>query len=86
MGCGNSWRAEHNPAPPSFFAPLSLLCHFPTSLLRALPDPFATHRDSTLQNRRWVVAVAHEITDNPNASNAERTGRERVILEQRITE
>jgi len=54
--------------------------------LRALPDPFATHRDSTLQNRRWVVAVAHEITDNPNASNAERTGRERVILEQRITE
>ena len=45
---------------------------FPPSLLRALPDPLATHRVSIRsgpQKRRVVVAVAHEITGDPIGSN-----------------
>jgi hypothetical protein len=57
---------------------------FPTSLLRALPDPLATHRVNE-QIRRWVVAVAHEITDNRILTNDELTGTGRVILEECIT-
>jgi len=46
----------------------------------------ATHR-VTGQIRRWVVAVAHEITDDRNAAtNVQPTGTGRVILEERITE
>ena len=43
----------------------------------------ATHR-AIHHNRRWVVAVAHEITDNRIANNPER-GIGRVLLEERIT-
>ena len=49
---------------------------FPPSLLSALPDALATHR-VIHQIRRWVVAVAHEITDDCNASNEERTRKMR---------
>ena len=49
---------------------------FPPSLLSTLPDALATHR-VTHQIRPWVVAVAHEITDDCNASNEERTRKMR---------
>src|SRR5262249_14454051 len=61
-----------------------LLCHFQL-WLSTLPDTLATHR-VTDRSRRWVVAVAHEITGDRIGPNGQPTGTGRVIiLEERIT-